>query len=155
MTAAPFLLLLALLSPQSKETVPIRVRIINDRDGKPVTDALVSLRWSNDPEKFRNRGLDAKTDRNGIVRFEVPADAKYVRSAEGSGNFRCYSLFTAYPLSQVISNGVVSPYQRDNRCGNDKHFKRVSAQPGEVVLCVHKRSWWDRFLDRTLGNIWE
>ena len=120
----------------------IQVKILNGRSGKPVKGvrAVVDVY----PKAKYETPVDFSTDRQGFFSLLVQHAGEVSTSVPGylagerrSGADRKLPP-TAFPVSQILSTGVLSP---DN-CGRPKQVPK----PDSLILYVRPRSWWRRFL---------
>jgi hypothetical protein len=130
-------LLLAVACPISllPEEVVITVRLINGKNGKPVTDENLNI--------FRiGSGFaeGAHADRNGLIQLRIDRDA--VVGFGGNIDVTCHpyskqeTQLRRYKVIEILEHGMSD----ENMCSKKI---RVTAKPGEFVFFERPRTFWE------------
>jgi hypothetical protein len=120
------------------EDVVITIRLINGKNGKPITDEDLNI--------FRNRSRFAenfRADRNGVIRLTIDHNA--VVSFESNIQVACHKVTEAetsthepqrYTVSDIVEHGI------SDTNGCSKKIV-VEAKPGEFVYYERPRTFWE------------
>ena len=132
---------LAAASPISSfpEEVVITIRLINGKNGKPVTDENLNI--------FRAGSGGAENihaDKNGLIRLSIDRDA--VVGFAGNIDVTCHpyskqeietrQLQRQYKISEILEDGISD----ENMCSKKI---RITAKPGEFVFYERPRTLWE------------
>lgn len=128
------LCLLALMTEAEETTVVIRLKLIDGRNGKPMTNKQVGLEDAADYHEIALR-----TEEDGIASLKIKRDAgilthntkEYVNCADEQGGL----IHNDYKVSEIVDSGVVEKIVQPNQCGKASGV----ATPGELLLFV--RPW--------------
>jgi hypothetical protein len=125
----------------------IRIRVLDGRNGHPVTKERVNV-WVGDKPAamgFGGEGGVARllpTDKNGEVSVPIPEDHADWIEIEADYYFDCRPFRKdaprpVYAVNEVLQSGVVT----DNTCGKF----RAEPKPGEITFLVRPLHWWEAF----------
>lgn len=160
-----FQLMLALVVPTLLGQ-QIQLRLVEARNGKPIASECVNV-WTGTE---RDRHLVAETGSNGIAvlklgKGEIVADnvckgwepqapvspdsdalmlapdwhvacQEYKKLVPGEPIANPLALMPAYPIKKILDSGISA----SNTCGRF----RAQAKPGELILFVRSRSFWEK-----------
>jgi hypothetical protein len=124
-----------LVVPVNVSAEPITIRVVDGRNGHPVTDEKLQL-WFNSQS---GSAISISTDNHGVAQVDAPSDAVLLLSANLYVDCR-YSKQTgperpSYPVSDILRTGKLT----ENTCGKLK----LSPTPGELIFFVRPEHWWD------------
>src|SRR5215472_1628788 len=125
----------------------IRIRVLDGRNGHPVTKERVNV-WIGDKPAamlFGGEGGVASllpTDKNGEVSAPIPEDHAQWIEIEADYYFDCRpfrkdAARPVYSVKEVLQTGVVT----GNTCGKF----RAAPKPGELTFFVRPLHWWEAF----------
>jgi hypothetical protein len=148
------LLVLATASAQK-----ISVRIVDDVTGKALPDRTLGMSISESATIKSNNPIHlmAQSGDSEIAVFSLPEDSlgRFVEvwdSTEGgTAVWPCRPNYPPVAVDLVADQGFVVPYEQGEHCKRQKQMSQVKASPGEIVIFVHRFSWWDRFIREALG----
>jgi hypothetical protein len=123
----------------------IRIRVLDGRNGHPVTTERLNVWVGDKPEDLLlfGEGLGYfPTDKNGEVSVPIPEDHAEWIEIETDYYFDCRpyrkdSPRPAYSVKEVLQSGVVL----GNTCGK----QRAEPRPGEITYFVRPIHWWEAF----------
>ena|SRR6516225_4154873 len=125
----------------------ILIRVVDGRNGHPVTKESVNVWFGNKPaaQGFGGEGgvaLLLSTDKNGEV--AVPTEVNDVEWIDIAPDYYCDcrpfrkdTREPIYSVKEVLQQGVVT----DNSCGKF----RLEPKPGELTFFVRPLHWWEAF----------
>lgn len=120
----------------------ISVRLLDYRNGEPVTGIVVALGMTNEDGHSKPGPLPiATSDSHGIAEFHLPKPVErklYLVWPPNYGFRSCGWDLTRTEL--ILSTGVVDP----RSCGNDKIRSAIVPKPGELVVFGRRVSAWER-----------
>jgi len=118
-----------------RQNVTIIVRLVNGKNGKPVTDENLNV-WINnatDSELFR-------PDPDGVIKLSVSSND--VLSFASNIQVTCHPYskeehsLRKYQVSEILERGITD----QNLCGDKVHAR---AHPGEFVFFERPRTLWE------------
>lgn len=130
---ASMLGLAMLVLPAGASAEPITIRVVDGRNGHPITDEKLQL-WFNSQS---GSAMSISTDKQGVAKVDAPAGAALLVSANLYVDCR-YSKQTGperptYPVSDIVRSGVLAA----NTCGKLK----LSPTPGELIFFARPEHW--------------
>jgi hypothetical protein len=141
----------------------IRLRLIDIETGKPAKGLYVRVRQVGVP-----RGVDVPTSVDGMVRFSVPTLSSPSREIRDTGLFigvpdlayrsseryASCSVQMSFRTDEVLRYGVTGK-DVNPLCPSTKTLDEVEARPGEIVVFVLPRPWWEWFKKTFLLNLFK
>ena len=132
---ASMLGLAMLVLPAGAIAEPIIIRVVDGRNGHPITDEKLQL-WFNSQS---GSAMSISTDKNGVAKIDSPAGVALLISANLYVDCR-YSKQAGperptYPVSDIVRSGVLAV----NTCGKLK----LLPTPGELIFFVRPEHWWE------------
>ncbi len=133
-------LLLPVTMQAQVQVAPVRIRVLNGRNKKPVK--LARLLMTETPVQPYNTPLEQTTDATGRSSVLVQNDieihtlvlryptCRHVSKADRKKQPAGYS------SQQILMQGIVS----ENGCSK----RTLSPTPGELILFVRPQHWWER-----------
>lgn len=125
----------------------IRIRVLDGRNGHPVTKESVNVWIGDKPEDLLLGGEGVvgslrSTDKNGEVSVPIPERHAEWIEIEADYYFDCRpyrknSPRPAYSVKEILQSGVVL----GNTCGK----QRAEPRPGEITFFVRPLHWWEGF----------
>ena len=134
------LLLLACSLGQTCFAQGITVRVINGRNGHPLSKQTVVAQFLDEQPAKVSTPQEITTDRNGDAQIAVPKPAPKhlnVRLVLTSGHWNC-SCGLMTDTGKVLGDGVLQ--------GATAHGVQVRAKPGQVVFVVTPFTFFERIL---------
>jgi hypothetical protein len=132
---AIFLLLMCMSPAAVSQDVDVRIRLINGKNGKPITDENLNI--------FRNGSgfaENAKPDRNGVITLRIERSAVFGVGSNIQVTCHPYKPnekeVRTYSVGKVLSDGIVDL----NTCSKKV---KATAQPGEFIFFERPRTFWE------------
>jgi FAD/FMN-containing dehydrogenase len=117
------------------EDVTIKVRLVNGKNGKPITDENLNI-WFNDATGSRL----FRPDPDGVIKLQVASSD--VLSFASNIQVTCHPYgktersLRKYQASEILEHGIAD----QNLCSSKLH---VQASPGEFVFFERPRTFWE------------
>ncbi len=114
---------------------PISIRLVNGKNGKPITNEKLNV--------FINNATDSqlfRTDERGIIKLTVTIND--VLSFASNIQVSCHPYGRdehsrrKYPVREILEHGIAD----QNPCSTKVHFQ---ANPGEFVFFERPRTFWE------------
>lgn len=124
-------------TPPTAEDVTVNVRLINGKNGKPITDEKLDV-WVNDAKDSQL----FRPDGNGLIRLRVVSNDAL--SFAGNIEVTCHPYSRdehaqrTFSVNQILAHGISD----ENLCSKKIRFE---AKPGEFVFYEPPRTfleWW-------------
>jgi hypothetical protein len=125
------------------EDVVIRIRIVNGKTGKPITNTFLNLWNVVDGKNDKKEVTELATDSTGTILVRMNRNDSF--SVIPGNNFDCRRSKGGYPgglplgidysASEILKNGITGT----NLCGKTSIF----ANPGELIFFERPLTFWE------------
>jgi hypothetical protein len=123
-----------ILSSAPASVEPLKIRVVDGRNGKPITNETVQV-WINRKE---GDALQLPTDKEGIARLDVSRDSRILVASNRYFDCRPFHKEEprpVYSVSEILKSGVATR----NTCGK----LNLEAGRGELLFFVRPFHWWE------------
>jgi hypothetical protein len=120
----------------------ITIHLLNAQNGKPISAHVIFIYLTDKPAFGKQTPIQLTTDKQGTATLKIVEPLPSQITVEpASGDLRgCTD--GIIPTNEVLEHGLI---KAGEKCGTSSKMKgNLSAKPGELVILVHVKHWWER-----------